>query len=220
VEADIPNWEPLAGALKRVTAAGVSEDEAKRDLCLAMGRQIGVRVRIAGRVFSGASVLAPSSLNPCDFDWVHSRPLTQWAIRPKLGQHSSNWREGWKLVTPDLIELSPREALEILDILDGGGTSADTGANPPAYDPSSSATTSSHATRGAENYWPLPDNPPQQKAAADAYNVLLRMHPDRRIPRHVSVQQLADRASSISKSVGGPSVISREAILRAMNRKS
>ena len=90
---------------------------------------------------------------------------------------------------------------------------------PPPRDPSSSATTSSRATRGTANYLLLPDNPPRRKTDAAAYKALLSMHPDRHIPGHLSVQQLANNASVESKRLGGPSIISREAVLRALNRK-
>jgi hypothetical protein len=42
-----PDWEPLADALKRVVDSGISEDEAKPDLCRAVAdHKIDVRVRI------------------------------------------------------------------------------------------------------------------------------------------------------------------------------
>jgi hypothetical protein len=111
-----PDWEPLAHALKRIMKTGASEDEAKIDLCRAVAdRKIDVRVRIAatdyamrGRVFSGRNVDVPAHLDPRDFDWVQSRPLAQWSIGPKLGEHYS-WISDWENRPLDLIELSTDE---------------------------------------------------------------------------------------------------------------
>jgi hypothetical protein len=116
-----PDWEPLADALKRVVATGLSEAEAKTDLCHAVGdRKIGVRVRIApnastkrGAFFTGRNVGVPPRLVPNDFDWVHSRPLAKWQIGPMPGQHYS-WIGGWQNEPLDLIELSAADVAEIL----------------------------------------------------------------------------------------------------------
>jgi hypothetical protein len=116
-----PDWEPLAHALKRIMRTGASEDEAKIDLCRAVAdRKIDVRVRIAatdyamrGRVFSGGNVRVPAHLDPRDFDWVQSRPLAQWSIGPKLGEHYY-WISGWENRPLDLIELSTDDVMNIL----------------------------------------------------------------------------------------------------------
>ena len=84
-----PDWEPLADALQRIVATGVAEDEAKKDISLALGDQkIRVQVRIAdteagmrGETRS-AGIVVPRDLAPDDFDWVHSRPLKPWLIGP------------------------------------------------------------------------------------------------------------------------------------------
>jgi hypothetical protein len=116
-----PDWEPLADALKRVMATGVSEDEAKTDLCRAVAdRKIDVRVRIAasdhamgGGVFSDGNVRPPPHLGPGDLDWMQSRPFAQWRIGPKLGEHYT-WIVGWENRPLDLIELSTADVVEIL----------------------------------------------------------------------------------------------------------
>jgi hypothetical protein len=110
------DWEPIAVALKRVTATGVKEDEAKTDLCGALADgKIALRVRIAtsGKLYIGGNVSVPPHLTPGDLDWVQSRPLAQWQIGPRPGEHYS-WQEGWENRPLDLIELSTADVVEIL----------------------------------------------------------------------------------------------------------
>jgi len=83
-----PDFEPIADALKRVMAGGMSEDEAKTDLCNAVAdRKIDVRVTIAttGQLFWDGNVRVPPHLKPSDLDWVHSRPFAKWPIGPRPG---------------------------------------------------------------------------------------------------------------------------------------
>ena len=88
-----PDWEPLEDALKRVMAIGATEDQAKKDLCLAVAdKKIRVRAKIAasdpelgGGVFSGDWVRVPAHLRPVDFDWVGSRPFLPWVVGPPVG---------------------------------------------------------------------------------------------------------------------------------------
>jgi hypothetical protein len=115
----IPDWVPLAEALQRVIAAGVSEGEAKIDLCRALAdRKIDVRIRIAatGKVFSDGNVGVPPHLSASDLDWVNSRPLAQWSIGPRPGEHYV-WLDGWKNHPLDLIELS---TVDVAGVLGGG----------------------------------------------------------------------------------------------------
>jgi hypothetical protein len=114
-----PDWLPLADALQRVMATGVGEAEAKTDLCRAMAdKKIDVRVRIArnGKVFSDGNVGVPTHLSAGDFDWANSRPVAQWSIGPRLGEHY-RWLEDWKNHPLDLIELSTADVAGVL----GGG---------------------------------------------------------------------------------------------------
>ena len=113
-----PDWLPLADALQRLMATGIGEAEAKTDLCRAMAdKKIDVRVRIArtGKVFSDGNVGVPPHLSAGDFDWVRSRPVAQWSIGPRPGEHYV-WLEGWKSHPPDLIELSTVDVIEILGV--------------------------------------------------------------------------------------------------------
>lgn len=115
-----PDWESLAHALERAMATGITEDQAKRDLCLAVAdKKIEVRVTIAasdhsagGEVFWDGNIRVPPHLNPDDFDWKSSRPRRPWSIGPRLGQHYS-WISGWKSRPIDLIELSTGEVQSI-----------------------------------------------------------------------------------------------------------
>jgi hypothetical protein len=111
-----PDWLPLAEALQRVIAMGVREEGAKIDLCRAVAdRKIGVRVRIAatGKIFSDGNVGIPPHLNAGDLDWTTSRPLKQWSIGPRIGEHYV-WLDGWTNYTLDLIELSTVDLTDVL----------------------------------------------------------------------------------------------------------
>jgi hypothetical protein len=119
----IPDFEPLADALKRVMATGASEEEAKTDLCRAVADgKIRVRVRIAtshykrGSVFSGGNVFVPAHLAPRDFDWARSRPIAQWRIGPRLGEHYFWDPENLPL---DFIELWTADVAQVLCNRDG-----------------------------------------------------------------------------------------------------
>jgi hypothetical protein len=118
----ILDWEPLADALKRVMAAGATEDHAKLDLSRAVAdRKIRVRVRIAprdrarsGQVFSGGNVSVPAHLAPSDFDWVQSRPSTSWPIGSRWGERREpEWIRGWENRPLDLIELSTADVTTV-----------------------------------------------------------------------------------------------------------
>jgi hypothetical protein len=131
-----PDWEPLADVLRRVIiATGISEAEAKIDVCRAVAdRKIEVRVRIgkddygmAGRVFSGGNVEVPPHLGPTDLDWVNSHPFARWAIVPTFGEHYF-WIDGSKKRPIDLLELSTANVSEVLcrDDKDRSGMSLST----------------------------------------------------------------------------------------------
>lgn len=122
-----PDWEPLAGALSRVMAKGVGEDEAKLDLSGAVADgKIRVRVRIAtsdrargGQIFYGGkgngNVRPPVHLKPKDFDWVRSCPLALWPIGPRWGERREpEWIRGWENWPLDLIELSTADVTNVL----------------------------------------------------------------------------------------------------------
>src|SRR5262245_35006041 len=100
-------------------ATGASEEEAKTNLCRAVADgKIRVRVRIAkrGSVFSGGNVGVPAHLAPRDFDWARSRPIAQWRIGPRLGEHYFWDSENLPL---DFIELWTADVAQVLCNRDG-----------------------------------------------------------------------------------------------------
>jgi hypothetical protein len=118
--------EPLADAFKRVMASGLSEDQAKMDICGAVADgKINVRVRVSiaatdnamrGRVFysSHRNVAVPLHLDPKDLDWVQSRPLKPWPIGPWGPQYHSRPSWSWENQPIDLIELSTTDVMREL----------------------------------------------------------------------------------------------------------
>jgi hypothetical protein len=101
--------------------AGTSEDEAKTDLCHAMADgKINVRVRIAatdygmgGQIFSNGNVGVPPHLRLGDLDWTQSRPLAEWRIGPRPGEHYT-WIGDWENRPIDLIELLTDDVVSVL----------------------------------------------------------------------------------------------------------
>jgi hypothetical protein len=118
----VPDWEPLANALKRVFATGSKEQEAKADICNAVAdKRIAVRILVdeSDRDVGGKTLLAPHvgvppRLNPEDFDWVRSRPLTPWETGPTsvLEGYFPTW--SWKPRNIALIELSTADVASVL----------------------------------------------------------------------------------------------------------
>jgi hypothetical protein len=118
----VPDWERLSDALKRVMAAGVSEDAAKSDISGAIAdRKIRVRLKVAMEAdvvttwhqmveraqglgpgpnhfadpletFADGNVEVPQHLIAGDFDWKDSRPDYPWRIRPRDAR-LNEWRE-------------------------------------------------------------------------------------------------------------------------------
>jgi len=118
----VPDWEPLANALKRVLAAGSKEQEAKADICNAVAdKKIAVRVlvdesdpAVGGKTLSAPQVAVPSRLNPEAFDWVRSRPLSPWQTGPTsvVERYFPTW--SWKPRGIALIELSTADVASVL----------------------------------------------------------------------------------------------------------
>jgi len=88
-----PEWETIKEALKRVVAAGLPKEQAKRDLCRAMAdRKIHLqlttvadpRLNLPELTFEYSEV--SRHLSPKDIDWSNSRPSPDsraWGPTPK-----------------------------------------------------------------------------------------------------------------------------------------
>ena len=111
--------EPISGVADFRHALRYQAADAVTTPCRAMAdKRIDVRVRIArtGKVLSDGNVGVPPHLSAGDFDWVNSRPVAQWSIGPRLGEHYV-WLEDWKNYPLDLIELS---TVDVAGVLGGG----------------------------------------------------------------------------------------------------
>jgi hypothetical protein len=119
----VPDWERLAGALRRVIeAAGCDEKNAKHDICHAIAdSKIRFRVTIAkndsyyesGNVFSSGRAIAPPHLEPEDFNWGESQPLKSWPIAPGSAERPLP-RERWPKSELALIELWTADVSKVL----------------------------------------------------------------------------------------------------------
>jgi hypothetical protein len=111
----IPKWLSLIEALQYL---GFDEMEdcsrIKADLSRAIAdRQIAVRVRVAakdasgfaGKFFQCGNVGVPPQLQPSDFDWQQSIPLTCWSIGPVAGETYTWIANAWELHPIDLIQI-------------------------------------------------------------------------------------------------------------------
>jgi len=137
-----PDWLALAIALARLTENGAAEADAKAAICNAMADgKIRVRVKTeepgpkdldpveralqnlptgGGEVFAGDAVVVPQHLVPTDFDWINSRVLKPWRVRPRsVGErYDGTFQTGpWTIV---LLELW-REHVDTLRPIDGIG---------------------------------------------------------------------------------------------------
>jgi len=84
-----PEWEPIGEALKRLVASGMSEREAKRDLCRAIAEgAIDFRVHLsadpnrhsAPTMVRAAEVDVLWRFSSDDIDWQKSQSLKPWSI--------------------------------------------------------------------------------------------------------------------------------------------
>jgi hypothetical protein len=99
---DVPSWERLADALKRVTENGMAKSDAQAALCRAiMERAVRVRVFIGNLegadffLYEGignTGLKIPPNLAAEGVDWVQSRPLNPWREpREGVGAIFEDW---------------------------------------------------------------------------------------------------------------------------------
>jgi hypothetical protein len=129
----VPDWERLGEALKRVMEAGVSNSEAKRDICRAIADgKIRVRTpvelitrdvvdhqfnhrfarqyqRFARQLYEGRRRLdMPSRLKPRDLHWRDSRFKAPWLFQPGMEGYPGpprNWHVLIELFSADVTKV-------------------------------------------------------------------------------------------------------------------
>jgi hypothetical protein len=135
-------WKRLPDALARLKAIGIGEAQAKRDICRAIAnRRIKIRFRVeqeerigalgehvTGSLRSGGEVEIPTVLNPDDFNWQLSRPLTPWR---GTGQGQSALAGLWHI---EWIELLISHGNETVDYFEGPNVSVPPHLEPADFD--------------------------------------------------------------------------------------
>jgi hypothetical protein len=215
-----PDWVPLADALKRVMATGVSEAEAKADLCNALAdKKIDVRVRISksdrargGEVYSDGNVGVPSHLAPTDFDWNLSSPFAPWSIGPRLGEHYF-WSGGWEKRPIDLIEVWTANVID--ELIAGAG---------PKQVPIADQTTMvAQPNADTENQGAQPRKGNRTKREVDrAAQALNDLYPNGAIPGQDSVSNkvLLNEVNDLLKKMTPPlQPVKMDSMLRAAKRR-
>ena len=123
-----PDYEPLSDTLKRLMSHGLTETEAKLDICLALRDRKKIKPRISGTIVTSTGVpitdpriartlrfvdpidvqiVIPRDLTPDHLDWENSRPLKPWpcrsglfAIITRLELLIERVKWEWRLTTP------------------------------------------------------------------------------------------------------------------------
>lgn len=108
-------WERLPDALNRIiTQTGMSEDEAQKALCRAIGDgAVGIRCKLGNHttkllcasdtILGGADFSMPVEINPEDMDWERSRPSKPWAVRREAYRTAGYWVLDWiEISKPDV----------------------------------------------------------------------------------------------------------------------
>ena len=102
---NVPDWERIGDAAKRVKLAGITENEAQLPLCRAiLNRQIRVRIYLGKfergdfylhqTMWGEVGLIIPPHLAPRDFDWSLSSPLSPWRdFREGISGIFRNWRQ-------------------------------------------------------------------------------------------------------------------------------
>jgi hypothetical protein len=239
----IPDWEPLAEALTRVIATGVSQQEAKIDLCHAgADRKIGVRVRIAesdselgGRSFFGANVRGPTRLKPDDFDWAQSRPRHKWSVGPVGPQYYTRVTWSWKSHQIDLIELATADVLDIFgsppskprNAEEASGANDRTPEQLAADEIVSGKPLHGGIPKAPRRTHKMPPMPRKPGARQVAWKALKERFPDEQIPLDFTGEQLTKIVNQFLSKLPSDAIegrvkqeVSLDTVLRAAGRKT
>jgi hypothetical protein len=231
-------WKRLDDALVEAIKAGLSETNAKQDICSAITdraidfrvlveleveddngdppgyRHISNQIRVEERWLASRQVKIPATLKPSDFDWEHSRPKHEWNTTFNSSIDDPYPRIG---TAPEyrkikLIELRTSDINKLFSEL-----------HKQAKKPTFQAHENQHVPGVPENdfndCWQLPAEPPRstQRNPTAAYRALLHKYPDGKIPK-ISMEKLAKIANSIIGKNGGLR-LGREDIERALQRR-
>jgi hypothetical protein len=110
----VAQWERLSDAATRVaTAAGVSKDAAKSDICQVIADgTVNIRCKLkkhttrpmtSTEVLQGKDFDIPTKIGLQDLDWERSRPLKPWTVRRGNYSLPGSWELEWiELFRPDV----------------------------------------------------------------------------------------------------------------------
>jgi len=203
----ISSWERIAEALGRVIATGLTESEAKRQLCAAIAdKTIDVRLILAADTQRGWSEEVstsepsiPPHLSPEDIDWGASRPHHQWPPAPQRpGEPASLFalRTMDRLMgrTISLLEVRAQDVERVF-----GGSTQEIVARLPADSPTraSSAGAKSRGVRQAiGELWP--EGMPAGLVAKDRDNKIANWFRDRglSVPGRRTIQRAFEQPGS------------------------
>jgi hypothetical protein len=209
----ISKWEQLSDALVRVVGSGISEDEAKRDICNALADgKIRVRIRLPLKPdwILHENVFVPPQLHPDDFCWI----LSRWQIINQLDRFrlglGQDLPEGLRLWEASRIELCREDVTNVLctDL-------EKTLANPTVVPRDKSIISTSVTSKLVRRY---PKRERAQRAISELYptgvpdQVVLS---DKELSRDV-MQHLKKRLGNLSEQ----SLPSDDTILRAAGRRN
>ena len=103
----VSEWERLSEALTRVIAAGgLTEDEARTDICRAiadravnirgkLGRQTTGPLRASDTVLEGKYFQIPDKIQAEELDWERSRPVKPWKVPRENFKIPGPWELEW-----------------------------------------------------------------------------------------------------------------------------
>jgi hypothetical protein len=116
-----PEFERLPDIVRRLVAAGATEEHARTDICILLAdRKIDFRVTVdqgdlwyAGQTLPPGNVAVPPRLCADDIDWTASRPRSRWEIGPDGGNLHQRYLSAasWEPRTVTLIEVRTEDVI-------------------------------------------------------------------------------------------------------------